>query len=204
MLRVEPTPLNAGVTLWGDCNDLGSLSETIHDLVNVSPYREGLSRIPLGLVNDIQQTLADKKTYRCFVESEHEVKYFGCHQVWPLFMFQVRLLRNIASYTHLTKGQKAQLYWLEDGLEQLLIDVCPDIASDCILWLETPLAIDDAYCESYVYEIARRFVVGPQSGLRIKRLPTLLEAFNPLSDSYKAFVAQVDKPVEQPVSGFMW
>lgn len=49
MIFTVPTRHLAGVTLWGDYNDLRSLHETIHALTGNSPFDEGIRETLLGL-----------------------------------------------------------------------------------------------------------------------------------------------------------
>lgn len=54
MIYAEPTKKGVGVTLYGDSLDLGSLHETVHELVHVSHLTQEQGDTILGLAYEVR------------------------------------------------------------------------------------------------------------------------------------------------------
>ena len=61
MLLAEPTRHGAGIFLYGDHNDLGSLHETIHYLTNGVPLAGEFDELVLGLAYDVRKAKEDQR-----------------------------------------------------------------------------------------------------------------------------------------------
>jgi len=193
MLTLEPTKYAAGVTIWGDYYDLRTLHTVIHEIVEMSPYREEVGTTVMGLAYVVRKSyerMYEEKTFG-FDEMD-QVTYLGGQIVWPYLIVHARLLREMAGYGNTTKLQQSQLYLLESQIEKALMDCNPEAGRACIEWLNQPFPISDKYYLMYIDNVARQYVDGPQGKARIKKLPKLLDSLNPYSNEYKSFAKELE------------
>jgi hypothetical protein len=90
------------------------------------------------------------------------------------------------------KGTTSNLYKLEWCLEQSLNDTDKNLASECIDWMNTPLPVSDKYYSLALSDAAKKYVLGPVSKLRFKKLISTLRSIHPWSDEYKAFATALE------------
>lgn len=189
MLLALPTEYGAGVSLWGDYKDLTSLHETIHSVVENSPINNGLQETVLGLAYDIRHAYQGDREERSFGHDEYDtIKYRGERILWPVVLFQVKLLRYCATFKPTTKDQQANLYRLESCIENALLEYDDNSGRRCVEWLNSPpLFATQNYISNYVVEIAYKYIQLPSGKSRFSELPELLSQFSPISEEYRAF-----------------
>ena len=193
MILTTPTKYAAGIILWGDYWDLGSLHETIHSLVESAPVNEDTKDTILGLAYDIRHAYQRDREEREFGNDEYDkVIYRGEKVLWPVILFQVNALRYCAAFQPTTKEQQANLYRLASCLENSLKDVDPVIGAQCIEWLNSPSPITKDYYPLYVNEASRNYIIGPAGKSRFKKLPKILHSLHPLSEEYREFASDLE------------
>lgn len=193
MILTIPTKYASGVTIWGDYQDLLSLHETIHRLVEGSRADEGIKETVLGLAYDIRHAYQRDREEETFGHDEYDkVTYRGVRVLWPIILFQTSALRYFASFQPTTKGQQSNLYRLEACLEKTLNEVDPHGGSECVAWLNAPSPIStDYYCQ-YLTQASKEYVSGPAGKARFKKLPAILRSFHPMSIEYKSFATHLE------------
>ena len=78
MIFTTPTKYAAGITLWGDFNDLNSLHETIHNLVEGTPFNDEIKDMILGLAYDVRHAYQRDREEKVFGIDEYDkVVYRG-------------------------------------------------------------------------------------------------------------------------------
>ncbi len=193
MLFTVPTKHAAGVTLWGDYNDLRDLHDTIHVLTENSPFNQGIKDTILGLAYDVRHAYQGDREEKQFGFDEYDkVKYRGVKVLWPVILFQANVLRCSAAFQPTTKGQQANLYRLEQSIEDSLRDTDSGIAAPCIEFLNSPLFITDDYYCLFIGIAANRYVEGAGGKTRFRKLPGILNSFHQTSEEYKVFAAQLE------------
>ena len=198
MLITIPTKHAAGITLWGDYNDLHDLHDTIHALAENSPHNQGIKDTMLGLAYDVRHAYQGDREERQFGFAEHDrVNYRGVKILWPVVLFQMSALRSSAAFQPTTKGQQATLYRLEQSLEESLNQVDAGIASRCIGFLNSPLFLTQDYYCLFVGLMANRYVEGPGGKRRFRKLPAILQSFHPTSEEYKTFAAHLEATAKE-------
>ncbi len=194
MLLVTTTEHNGGITLWGDYWDLTSLYGTVHDLVENSNHNEETAEGLLALAYDIRKSYERRREERAFGEDEYDsVLYKGERHFWPIILFQLRVLRGMASYQPTTKEQQANLYRLESCLEKALVEVDPAIGRECIDWLNMPLQLPVGYHTLYLTEVIRKYVSITDPASRFASLPMSLRSMDPLSSEYRVFSSAIEQ-----------
>jgi len=193
MIITEPTENAAGVIIWGDYWDLHSLHETISELCEEAPFGVDIQETVLGLAYDIRHAYQRGREEKEFgFDVYDKVTYRGCKVLWPIILFQINVLRQFASYQPTTKEQQANLYKLESCIEQSINDTDKNLASECIEWMRIPLPVSDKYYSLALSDAAKKYVLGPVSKLRFKKLISTLRSIHPWSDEYKAFATALE------------
>lgn len=193
MIILEPTPKNAGVTLYGDYNDLHALYETIHKIVSESQCAEHMGDFILGLAYEVRKAFEMQREEKAFgIDPMDQVTYRGTQLLWPYFLLQVRLLRNLCAYCPTHKADQAQLYHLESQIEKLLIEIDSNIGMVCLEWFNTPTLVDERFYFLFVEEKTLSYIMGPQGKARFKKLPEILWSLHPGSEDYQSFSADLE------------
>lgn len=205
MIIFEPTKYNGGIYIWGDYWDLCSLHSSIHEITKYAPYNENITNIALGLAYDIRHAYQHDREEKEFgLDHFDKVTYRGTFILLPYLMFQVKLLRDFASYGTLTKLHQSHLYLLEHGIQETLIKINPEVAEQCSFWFESSFLISENYYHTYLDHVAKQYILGPQGKSRIKKLPKLLLELNPLSSEYENYASNLEKQAqEQNCSPYM-
>jgi hypothetical protein len=193
MIFTIPTKYAAGITLWGDYNDLNSLHETIHHLVEGTPFDDEIKDLILGLAYDVRHAYQRDREEKVFGIDEYDkVVYRGEKILWPIILFQVNALRYFAAFQPTTKEHQANLYRLEYSLEKSLKEQDAKIGAQCIEWLNSPSPITNNYYPQYVSEASKKYILGPSGKSRFRRLPEILKSFHTMSLEYKDFASYLE------------
>ena len=114
---------HAGVLVTGDYQTLKSLHEVIHDVNERSPlvkYKEGSF---LGLAYDLRKAFDGKRRSLKAPEGYPEIgPRFGVEVLWPVLLWQSRVLRTSMAFIDTTKHMQAHAYALEAIIEAALRD----------------------------------------------------------------------------------
>ena len=195
MILAEPTKQGAGVTLFGDYWDLCSLRGTIIHLGKGAPLSENLSDLVLDLADNIEQAYQEGQEKRVFGDNEFEkVTYYGVSVIWPIFLFNVGLLRWSAEARTLTKDHQADLFRLEACAEDALTAYDPKAGKLCYQWLEKFKGYSETYSAQFVSHIALNYVsCGKPGKTRFAKLPEFLRMFSPDSPEHNSFATHMLK-----------
>ncbi len=193
MIIAEPTHYGAGITLYGDYWDLRSLRDTICHLAEGAPLSENMSDFVLGLADEIELACKKGKETRVFGDNEYDkVTYYGVAVVWPIFLFDVRVLHWSSRFRKLTKDHQADLYRLSACVEDALTAFDPKVGKVCCQWFEQFSDLSEKYSTQFVSHIALNYIDGGKPGkARFKKLPEFLHMLSPDSAEYKIFAEQM-------------
>lgn len=195
MILAEPTKQGAGLTLFGDYWDLCSLRGTIIHLGKGEPLSENLSDLVLDLADSIEKSCQEGREKRVFGDSAiDKVTYYGVSVIWPIFLFNVGLLKWSAGFCTLTKDHQADLCRLEACAEDALTAYDAKAGKLCHQWLETFTGFSESYSAQFVSHIALNYVsCGKPGKSRFATLPEFLRMFSPDSPEHKSFATHMLK-----------
>ncbi len=199
MLIAKPTKLGAGLAIYGDYWDLCSLYETIHQLTAGSPLAGDIGDFMLGLAYDIRHAYQRDREEESFGNDEYDmVTYRGEKILWPIFLFQIALLRWSAAYQPTNKEQQANLYRLEHCAESCLKEYDALIAPKCMEWLESFSGVSNEYLTTYVPEACYRYIFETSGGkARFKKLPAVLHSLDSFSKEYNEFKIWIESVAKE-------
>lgn len=121
MLTYELLRNHAGVLLCGDYETLRDLHQVIHDVNDRSPIIRDKEGSFLELAYDVRKAYEGQR--RALKAPEHYPEIgprFGVEILWPVILFQSRVLRESMAFIDTRKGAQAQAYALEDVIEHAL------------------------------------------------------------------------------------
>ena len=114
-----------------------------------------------------------------------------CYSVdilWPEFLAQVSILRNLAAFRNTYSAVQSDLYRLEACVENALDEHDANITKKVMGWVKEFGFISKDYLIEFIYIQNREFVFsGTTLKARLKKLPTYLSILFPQSPDYKAF-----------------
>ena len=201
MIIALPTEYGAGIEIFGDYWDLENACRTIHKLTGQYPFKEEdrIQDFAITLAYDLRKAYEKQREERTFgIDSYDTVVYRGVKILWPIFLFQLALLRWSASYNPTTKEDQSNLFRLEHCAEKALNEFDPVVAPKCISWLESFSGIPDSYLIQYTEEVCYKYKTthGNEKG-RFKKLPLILNSFKPFSEEYKKYENHLKKEAEK-------
>ena len=136
MILATPTKYAAGITIYGDYNDLNGLRDTVLSLCDQNPLQASLTEFVMGLAYDLRHAYQKDREVRSFGFDEYDkVIYRGVSVLWPVFLVQLGLLRWAASFNPTTRDTQANLYRLEACAENALTSYDPMIGAWCFHWV---------------------------------------------------------------------
>jgi hypothetical protein len=192
MIKIVPTKQGAGVTLWGDYNDLDSLYETVHFLAEAALY--DAQDFLLSLAYDVRHAFQGNRK----LESSNGNTYFGVDIIWPVFLSQLVLLRRNAAYLPTIRNHQANLFRIEAATCEALERLNGKVAAECIEWLERGSSFHKEYFFEFVTYLSSAYLTNAKSlGTRTRQLPGLLRQLHWFSDGYKLFEAQLKEIAQQ-------
>lgn len=199
MLLGKSTKYGAGFTLSGDYNDLVDLHETIHYLASESgPISENHYEFVLGLAYDVRHAYQGDRRVESMDAPNASSSYFAVDILWPIFLVQVGLLRNVAAYLPTQKSHQANLYRLEGCVENALSAFDINVSSQCARWLHEFSALPENYLIDFVSYQSGLYVLSSASGKgRIRKLPSILNELAPYSPAYQAYEGEMKAVAEK-------
>ncbi len=191
MIFSKPTKLGAGITIYGDQHDLSALHETIHRLAEREPLLGFIDEFVLGLAYEVRHAYqGDREVVRLpadMVEQETSV-YFAFPTLWPIFLYQLGLLRWAAGFQPTTSSIQSDLYRLEACAEVSLTDYDPFVAKSSLEWLRSFQPPKRDYVQQYFDNCALQYVITGKPGKgRFKGLPQILRMLSSFSEEYREF-----------------
>jgi len=197
MLTSSPTKYGAGITLYGDFLDLGTVRETIVKIVDERWMEENVRQFVLALAYDLRKAKEKKReTKKLGIEKEDTVRYRGVSILWPHFLPQVALLRQYAAYRDTDHRDQACLYMLEDCAITSLLAFDPAVGKACAEFLlRFPLFPND-YLFEFCDECCKRYVEIPGKR-RFHELPVLLRSMWWISEEYKEFAEDLEQRAKE-------
>jgi hypothetical protein len=133
VLQFQLLKNNAGILLIGDYLTLRELHTLIHKVNEDSPAIRDKEGWFLGLAYDIRKAFEQQR--RVLKADEHTPEIgmrLGVEQLWPVLLFQVRLLRQALAWIPHSKGDQALTYALEHVVETGLASAFSDGAGPII------------------------------------------------------------------------
>ena len=113
----------AGLLLCGDKRTLEALHEVVHDVNNNSQLIRDKEGAFLGLAYDVRKAFEGQR--RITDASEHEPEVgttFGVEILWPVILFQSRILRVALGHMPHSHRHQAMAYLLEDLIERAITE----------------------------------------------------------------------------------
>lgn len=190
MLRMEPTPKGAGVTLYGDFWDLNALHETIHALSgDDAPFTPHVQETVLALAYEVRHCYqGDREQLEFEYLGGKKVTYYGVKLTWPLLLWQVSALRWAAAFIPTTKSIQANLYMIEHCIEEALLEFDKEAGEKCVGWMRRFHGMTINFLPSYIDEVSYRYLFsGPQGKSRFKKLPWHLNSLSETSNDYHEY-----------------
>src|ERR1043166_9420646 len=116
MILAQLTPKAAGIGLFGDELDLHSLEGTIEKLYSQAEQSDVMPRQTLeyatSLISGWHQGFEQLAELTRIEIGDLEVQYAGVHVALPAILWQVAVLRQLASFSILDSGDQANLFRL--------------------------------------------------------------------------------------------
>ena len=196
MLIASSTKYGAGLTLSGDVLDFQTLHETIHFLAAENgPIRGQLHEFTLGLAYEVRHAnQGDRKFLTIREDHPRPVVYQSVDLLWPIFLFQLGMLRSAAAFLPTTREHQAVLFQLEFCVEQALKGVDQTAGENCVVWYEWFVLPPSDYLVNYVSRAALDYVLSAKSAkARVRNLPSILHSTNSLSSEYGDHVREMKK-----------
>ena len=131
MLISRPTKKAAGIEIFGDFKDIESLHETVHFLCDSSILVPQMEDYVLGLAYEIRHCYQGDRLKEYFGEKGVDgAEYFGFRYLWPQFLVQLSLLRNVANSIKTNHEHQSNIFRLEHIALEALVKLDPKMASN--------------------------------------------------------------------------
>lgn len=189
MIYAEPTKKGVGVSLYGDALDLGSLHETVHELVRVSHFNEEQGNTILNFAYEIRHAKqGDREIVRKEVGPEEYVTYYKFNLPWTSILFELHYLREIVGYGNAAKEHQANIYRLEYAIESALLSYDAKVGREVIDAYRRLSWFSDDYLADFIDECTYQYINGGATGkMRFRRLPSIIKSYDERSFDYKAY-----------------
>lgn len=116
--------------------------------------------------------------------------YYSVDILWPEFLTQVAMLRNLAAYQ---PAIQSDLYRLEACIENSLDEADSNITKRVMNWVKL-FDVSKDYLTEFIYTQTRAFVFsGSTLKSRLKNLPNTLATLYPLTSEYQEFEQEIQK-----------
>lgn len=200
MLTSKPTRYGAGIIIFGDCWDFENLNQMIHRLSDGMPFENtALSNFVLALAYDFRKAYTGQRITNTFeIDESTTFKYVGIRILWPHVIPQVALIRYAAGFHPTSRRDQANLFLLEDCLEESLREYDPKVGSRVFELLPSLTNVGPDYYTEFFSEMTHKYLFGSKPGkTRFKQLPKILTMLSPASPEYQTFAAMVEKEAEK-------
>lgn len=184
MLQGQCTPHGAGIRLSGDYYDFQHLYNTIYALTgDDSAHHEFI----LGFAYEIRKTKSGNREIVTKGSDDEPSTYYSVDILWPEFLTQVAMLRNLAAYQPTTSAIQSDLYRLEACIENALDEADSNITKRVMNWIQE-FSVSEDYLTEFIFAQTRIFVFsGATLNSRLKKLPNTLAALYPHTPEYQKF-----------------
>lgn len=189
--------------MWGDYYDLKAIHSFIHFICSKSPSHTELKEYALALAYDIRHAYqGDRLTKQFGIDDLDKATYRGVHVIWPTYLSQIAILRQMAGYVPHTTFEQSCLYLLENCARMALLRYDEATGTECLNWLETPCRFGNEYLVEYLNYLAKQYIGEGKGGkTRFRQLPIILRRMHFLSDDYRDFAGHLqDVAIEKKCS----
>ncbi|MCE1176870.1 MAG: hypothetical protein LWW76_07115 [Burkholderiales bacterium] len=191
MLRGECTAHGAGIRLSGDYYDFHRLHETIHYLVGED---SDMQEFVLGLAYEVRKAKSGQREIVMKGSDDEPSTYYSVDILWPEFLAQVSMLRNLAAFKPTDSAIQSDLYRLEACIENALNEHDSNISQKVMGWVKEFGFVSKDYLTEFVFIQCREFVFsGTTLKARLKKLPSFLSRLFPQSADYKVFEKELQE-----------
>lgn len=192
MLCMLNTEFGTGVTIWGDHQDFEAVRDVIYELLENSPFNEDVRDTVRALSYDLRKADEEPGSEHFELDAPRYAKYKGVKVLWPVLLFQVKVLREAAKYQPTTKQHQAILYLLESQVESALMEYDPFVGNRCKQWLNSAFTIPADYLTSFLESQLFEFVQAKGGKERFKQLPDLLYSLDFISTAYRQYDEELE------------
>lgn len=122
MLFIEPTPKNAGVTLWGDSFTLRELNQLTYDCWE-SPFlnSESLKDKLFAFSYDIRKAYENCREQTILKDfQDKDFPIYGVKISWILLLVSCSFMRTAMGYYDTSKHDQSLMFLLESSIEETL------------------------------------------------------------------------------------
>jgi len=204
MLQFELLKNHAGMVLIGDYLTLRELHTLVHKVNEDSPMIHDKEGPFLGLAYDIRKAYEQQR--RVIDPPEHIPEIgprFGVEIVWPVLLFQTRLLRRALAWVPHGPGDQALVYALEHtvqtAIEAAFKDLAPMVVS---AWQNLDPVQPEA--DDQLDARGALFCSWPKARRR-RDFANLLESFSPLyAFAYEVEVGRGERLLLDPAEIELW
>lgn len=196
MLIGIPTRYGAGISLAGDFRDLTGLRASISDLVADAPRQfRGAGEQVAALTYELRKALDGfREPLQVGTPGAEDLTYLSVKSVWPVFLTQIAILRQLAAYCPTTASVQADLYRLEAVTQQALEAYEAQSGKMAWSWVKSGWHFPPDYHWQFLEESALQYATQAASGKkRFRLLPELLRNLSPQSPPYRAFAVRLKK-----------
>lgn len=185
---MQTTRYYAGVTLYGDYQDLRILYNTIYYLadIDVAHRTPRLSDYLRGLCYDIRHAYEGRCEKRAVSNGEEKTLYYGVKILYPTLFFQYKTLRWLAGFTPTTSHHQSNLYCLQASIESSLKEINPSLADECMALLAINEGITTDYLITFIHHLETQYAKMNKKE-RKENIAIILRAMWPLSEEYREF-----------------
>jgi hypothetical protein len=186
-----PTKHGAGIALQGDYHDFQDLHESIHQITKTDVLSGGLGDFVLGLAYEVRHAYQGDRDVQRLPANIFETEtttYFSFRTLWPIFLYQIGLLRWSAAFQPTSRDFQATIFRLEASAENALTSYDPFVGSLCVEWLVRFQPPPKRYLLEYIPNCSLQYVtLGKPGKSRFKNLPEILRMLSGYSEEYRAY-----------------
>lgn len=197
MIFAKPTKYNAGITIYGDYIDFTSMHTSIHEIADEKNNLGEIGEYILGLAYEIRHAYqGDRMTLKIeggSAKEPAEVIYLGFNTLWTVFLPQLAMLRDTASYQTLNRNIHSDLWRLEACAEDALLKADANVGLECLKWLKNAPRFNFNYYLEFIGDSSYSYIHRYKGKRRFKQLPGILRQMSHFSKDYKEFAANLEK-----------
>lgn len=202
MISFQPTPMNAGLILWGDRWTLTQINSFVHRVAANNPVIPDDESFVLGLAYDARKAAAGMRLVRdaAINQAAGSDTAYGVEILWPVLVAQLGLLRRAMAHMPLSRDDQSIMFGLEGALEFALQASLPEKSSAIM----AELAAIGEYAHSHlnaVLDSRCRYFIEQKPSRRMEMLPAVLASLNPM---YCEVLEQGGETAAGMIPGSIW
>lgn len=196
MIFAKPTKFNTGLTIYGDFADFTSLYTGIHEIADEENNLGEVGEYILGLAYEIRHAYqGNRMTLKMeggTMKEPMQAVYLGFNTLWTVFLPQLTMLRDAASYQVLNRNIQSDLWRLEACAEEALLKADANVGLECLKWLKNSERFDADYYLDFIGDLSYSYVYEHSGKSRFNRLPDILQKMSRYSKDYKEFATELE------------